>query len=39
MRSSGFWLRLLTGAEITVLSASLVLLIGFSVHNRMQSNS
>ena len=38
MRSSGFWLRLFTGAEIAVLSASLVLLVGFSVHNRSQSN-
>ena len=39
MRSSSFWLRLFTGAEITVLSASLVLLVGFSVHNRIQGNS
>ena len=38
MRSSGFWLRLFTGAEITVLSAALLLLVGFSVHNRSQSN-
>ena len=38
MQSSRFWLRLFAGVEITVLSAALFLLVGFSVHSRTQSN-